>query len=129
MMWSVCPTSPPLCLKKKMPMSTIYKYVSLTIDPSQSLCDDLVDTKVRILFHPLDVLGGDVQFLQLFHHLSPTACCKRQRLQQITWLIVFAVLRPFEDILHSIINIHLTNKMPNFFEFFFPFEIRSNQWF
>lgn len=108
-------------LKKKMPMYTIYKYVSLTIDPSQSLCDDLVDTKVRILFHPLDVLGGDVQFLQLFHHLSPTACCKRQRLQQITWLIVFAVLRPFEDILHSIININLTNKMPNFLEFFFSF--------
>lgn len=70
------------------PMSTIRRYDPLTINPSQSLCDDLVYTEVCVLFHPLDVIGGDVQFLQLFHHLSPTARCKRQRLQQIAdWLI------------------------------------------
>lgn len=39
----------------------------------------------------------------------------------ITWLIVFAVLRPFDDtcILHSIININFTNAMHNFGFFFF----------
>lgn len=36
----------------------------------------------------------------------------------ITWLIVFAVLRPFDDILHSIININFTNIMHNFVFFF-----------
>lgn len=66
-----------------IPMSTIHRYDPLTINPSKSLCDDLVYTEVCVLLHPLDVIGGDVQFLQLFHHLSPTACCKRQRLQQI----------------------------------------------
>lgn len=101
-----------------------------SINPSKSLCDDFVYTEVCVLLHPLDVIGGDVQFLQLFHHLSPTACYKRQRLQQIadwlieltiTWLIVFAVLRPFDDtcILHSIININFTNAMHNFGVFFF----------
>lgn len=71
-----------------IPMSTIHRYDPLTINPSKSLCDDLVYTEVCVLLHPLDVIGGDVQFLQLFHHLTPTACCKRQRLQQIAdWLI------------------------------------------
>lgn len=37
----------------------------------------------------------------------------------ITWLIVFAVLRPFDDILHSIININFTNIMHNFVFCFF----------
>lgn len=47
----------------------------------------------------------------------------------ITWLIVFAVLRPFDDtcILHSFININFTNAMHNFGGFF-SFEIRSNQY-
>lgn len=44
----------------------------------------------------------------------------------ITWLIVFAVLRPFDDILHSIININFTNILHNFG--FFSFEMRSNQY-